>query len=257
MTEPAYLAALHGLTRPRRRTPAEPPILAGKTPERLVLPFEGEELTVWRWGDSDRRALFVHGWEDDSALWQNWTGPSLAQGIEVLSLDLPAHGHSTAQSTTVVQSGRAVAAVAAQLGPVIQAVGHSMGSAALLSAFNLGLRVRRSVHIAGPSVLTNMVQGTAQSAGLNPEDTILFVAEFERLIGGPTSDWDVQALAAGLSHPGLIAHDPDDRRVPFSEAAALHAHWPGSELLSLPGTGHRRIVESELLRRRALESFLW
>ena len=257
MTSAPVLTALKAFTEPRRRPGTVRPTGA----EQLVLPFEGEQLTVWHWRSSDaqadRRVLLVHGWEDDSELWTSWIAAYRARGVEVLSLDLPAHGHSTGGSTTPVQSGRAVAHVAAQFGPVNQAIGHSMGSAALLAAFWLGLRVEQSVHIAGPSVLTHMVQGAARSAQLSEADTGHFISAFERLIGGPTTDWDIGALRGGLRHPGLIAYDPADRRVPATESALLHAHWPESRLLPLEGTGHRRIVESERLLQAALEAFPW
>ncbi len=255
MTGALALTTLRAFTEPRRR----PGLVRPSEAEHLIFPFEGQQLTVWRWGSSgsqaSRRVLLVHGWEDDSALWTSWVEAYRARGAEVLSLDLPAHGHSTGNVTTPVQSGRAVAHVAAHLGPVHQAIGHSMGSAALLAAFWLGLQVEQSVHIAGPSVLTHMVQGAARSARLSEADTDRFLTEFERLIGGPTTDWDIGALRSGLRHPGLIAYDPADRRVPASESALLHAHWPQSTLLPLEGTGHRRIVESTLLLQAALERF--
>ncbi|WP_161881067.1 alpha/beta fold hydrolase [Deinococcus alpinitundrae] len=257
MTTSPHLTALLGLTQPRRGPASDLPAVLGHTAERLLLPFEGEHLTVWRWGNARRRVLLIHGWEDDSRLWQAWVGAYLARGVQVLSLDLPAHGHSTGTTTTVVQCGRAVAEVAAQLGSLDQAVGHSMGSAALLSAFQRGLQVAHSVHIAGPSVLTHVVHGAAQHANLSPADTATFVGEFEHLIGSPTTDWDIGALASGLCHPGLIAHDPADRRVPFAESVELHVHWPRSILLPLEDTGHRRIVDSAELQQRALEAFPW
>lgn len=132
-----------------------------------------------------------------------------------------------------------------------------MGSAALLMAFWLGLKVRHSVHIAGPSVLTHMVQGAARRAGLGQDDTAFLMAEFECVLGGPTTDWDIGALHTGLQHPGLIAYDPADRRVPASESALLHAYWPDSTLLPLEGTGHRRIVEVPALQQAALEAVTW
>lgn len=255
------LSVLRDFTQPQRHAALVRPDTPGDPPEQLTFPFEGQRLTVWRWGHSQElarpRVLFVHGWEDDSTLWMNWVRAYLERGVEVLSLDLPAHGHSTGTTTTAVQAGRAVASVAAPFGPLAQVVGHSMGSAALLTAFWLGLRVRHSVHIAGPSVLTHMVQGAARRAQLDKDDTATFVSAFEALLGGPTTDWDIAALDTGLQHPGLIAYDPNDRRVPATESALLHAHWPDSTLLALDGAGHRRIVESTALQQAALAAFPW
>lgn len=257
MSSSSVSTALRGFTHPHRRFNPVQPAVADHPAERLTFSWRDQQLTVWRWGQASRRVLLVHGWEDDSALWTSWVRAYLAQEIEVLSVDLPAHGYSAGTSTNAVDSGRAVASVAAQLGPVDQAAGHSMGSAALLTAFWLGLQVRHSVHIAGPSVLTDMVQGAAQHARLSREDTVTFVAEFERLIGGPTTAWDIGSLTTGLRHPGLIAYDPADRRVPGAQSVLLHAHWPDSTLLPLEGTGHRRIVEVEALQQAALAAFPW
>ena len=53
---------------------------------------------------------------------------------------------------------------------------------------------------------------------------------------------DLERLQHGLRHPGLIVHDPEDRTVPFAASQALHSAWQGSQLETVVGLGHRRLL---------------
>jgi pimeloyl-ACP methyl ester carboxylesterase len=117
-----------------------------------------------------------------------------------------------------------------------------MGSAAALLAFAHGLRVQRSVHLAGPSSLTPMVKGLAAMHGLGPADAAAFAGWVEGFIGTRLGCIDLERLRPGLRHPGLILHDIEDRTVPFAASTALHSAWPGSRLEGLNGLGHRRLL---------------
>jgi pimeloyl-ACP methyl ester carboxylesterase len=117
-----------------------------------------------------------------------------------------------------------------------------MGSAAALLAFAHGVRVRRSVHLAGPSSLTPMVKGMARAHGLGPSDAAAFAGWVEGFIGTRMAYVDLDRLQHGLRHPGLIVHDREDRTVPIAASEALHAGWPGSSFETVTGLGHRRLL---------------
>ena len=72
----------------------------------------------------------------------------------------------------------------------------------------------------------------------------------EGFIGTRMAYVDLDRLRHGLLHPALIVHDPEDRTVPFAASQALNAAWPGSQLQSAAGLGHRRLLmDADLIAR--------
>ncbi|MBV8034072.1 alpha/beta fold hydrolase [Roseateles sp.] len=234
-------AARHAFSTPERAqlTAAERAALAGAAEPPLR--HEGLKLARWTLGTGPRVVL-VHGWNSRGAHWLAFARALVQAGFSVTLFDLPGHGDSGGHAASVVHAGRALRAVMAACGDVHAVVGHSMGSAAALLAFAHGLRVKRSVHLAGPSSLTPMVKSLARAQGLGPADAAAFAGWVEGFIGTRIACVDLERLQQGLRHPALIVHDPEDHTVPFTASQALHAAWAGSRLEPMPGLGHRRLL---------------
>lgn len=235
-------AARHAFSAPERvpLTAEERGALAGHAEPPLR--HEGHKLARWTLGAGPRIVL-VHGWNSRGAHLLGFARALVDAGFSVTLFDLPAHGDSTGHAASVVHAGRALRAVVSDIAePVHGVIGHSMGSAAALLAFAHGWRVRRSVHLAGPSSLTPMIKGLAAAQGLGPADAAAFAGWVERFIGTRITYVDLERLQHGLHHPGLIFHDPEDRTVPFAASEALHAAWAGSRFEPVRGLGHRRLL---------------
>ena len=239
--EDRLAAARHAFSTPERvpLSAAEKTALQGAAEPPLR--HEGLKLARWTLGQGPRVVL-VHGWNSRGAHLLGLAAPLVAAGCSVTLFDLPGHGDSGGHAGSVVHAGRALHALMGELGEVHAVVGHSMGSAAALLAFSRGRRVQRSVHLAGPSSLTPMVQGIARAQGLAPADAAAFAGWVEKFIGTRLACVDLERLVHGLQHPGLIIHDPQDRTVPFAASQALREAWPRSTLEAVSGLGHRRLL---------------
>jgi pimeloyl-ACP methyl ester carboxylesterase len=55
-----------------------------------------------------------------------------------------------------------------------------------------------------------------------------------------------------MTAPLLVFHDRDDRDVAWTDGEAIAAAWPGAELVSTAGLGHRRIVHDPGVVARAV-----
>jgi pimeloyl-ACP methyl ester carboxylesterase len=64
----------------------------------------------------------------------------------------------------------------------------------------------------------------------------------ERRFGFRWEDFDVLRAARKMTAPLLVFHDRGDRDVAWTDGEAIAAAWPGAELVSTEGLGHRRIV---------------
>lgn len=233
---------VRGLTAPRRAPllEADAQLLQSGTPHTLRT--DANTLAGWSWGAAGPRVLLVHGWESRASHFGQFVGPLCKAGFQVWAFDGPAHGDSSGSFSNVVHHGKAILAIAEAVGPFDALVAHSVGSPAALYAFHQGMRVRRSVHIAGPSSLRRVIHQIAQAVNLNAADTAEVVTLVEKHIGQSVASMELEALAEGLRHPALLLHDPADREVPYAESRALAQAWQGARLVDIAGAGHRRIL---------------
>lgn len=228
-------------TRPRRRpaSPEQVQVLSDAT--RLTVNHRDLELAAWSWGEG-ASVLLLHGWESRASHMAAFVPALVQAGFRAIALDAPAHGESQGEVTDVVDYGRAVAAAAANFGPLTAVIAHSVGSAAALHAYAHGVRVQASVQLCGPASLTRVLQRGGAAGGLDAAGITRIEALMAEHLGAPLSVMDLNSLREGMRHPALILHDPDDPELSVSESHALAEAWPGSTLSPVPGVGHRRIL---------------
>lgn len=202
------------------------------------------------------RVLMVHGWESRASHWAAWIPLLLAAGFDVVAFDSPAHGDSEGETVDVKGVGQAALDVAQALGPIDAVIGHSMGSAATLYALAEGLRVKGSVHLAGPSSLERVTRYFAWQAGLHKSAWPRFQQLVVQGLGQPLVSLELPQQQHGLQHPGLIWHDRQDAEVPFAESLALSQAWPDATLKEATGLGHRRILRDATLIEQSVAFLL-
>lgn len=216
------------------------------------LDVDGERLAFWLYG-SGPIILLMHGWSSRGSHLMGFVKPLVAAGYCVAVFDAPGHGHSGGAVSSVIHAGKAALKLAAHLGNVHGVIAHSAGSTAALWALCHGLSVQRSVHVCGPISMTALVGELARAHALDDKQTVAFSAWVEGFMGVMLAAVDLPALALGLSHPGLIIHDRDDRVVPIAHSRALHGAWTRSTLIETTGLSHRRILSDAHVIAHAVE----
>jgi pimeloyl-ACP methyl ester carboxylesterase len=56
-----------------------------------------------------------------------------------------------------------------------------------------------------------------------------------------------------MTAPALVVHDRDDADVPYAHGAEIASAWPGAELLTTTGLGHRAVVRDPAVIRRTID----
>lgn len=211
-------------------------------------------LAGLRWGTHGPRILALHGWEGRAAQFRGLGERLAARGYQLIALDAPAHGRSPGEEANPVVFADAAVEAAAELGPLHAVVGHSMGGAAVLLAQSRGLRAGRSVAIAAPAALPDVLRRLSRAFGLPLRASRAFFAQMERHAGEPAVTLDVERLGHTLHGPLLLVHDRDDEVVPFGDGERI-AMATGAELFVTRGLGHREVLrEARVLDR--ITSFL-
>ncbi len=221
--------------------------------ELLGSPFEtklrGRAIRGWTYGEGPVVYL-VHGWGGSAEQLEPLVRHLLAQGLKVVAFDGLSHGRSDAGvhgsgSSDAVELGRSLDAVAATFGPARAVVAHSMGALAALLALRHGwLATERLVLVAPVEGVPDFLVRFRSQLRFGRRTERRLIARAEQRTGYAVAELDVSRLGEQLeSRPELLViHDLGDRETPHEPSARLVAGWPGAELYSTSGLGHRRVL---------------
>jgi pimeloyl-ACP methyl ester carboxylesterase len=237
--------------RPPRHQASESEREALDKGERTDLSLDGRPLAIWRWGKGPA-VLLVHGWGSRGSRLASFVTPLGDSGFSVVAFDAPGHGASAGSLSSLPQFISAIQAVARHVGGVEAIVAHSMGGAATTLAIERGLRVGRAVFLAPAADPAGYSERFAATVGLSPDVLARMRRSIEHRFGEKWEDFDVLSAARTMTAPLLVFHDRDDPDVSWTDGAAIASAWPGAELVSTTGLGHRRIVHDPAVVSRAV-----
>lgn len=241
------------LTPPRRRKP--PAALEDVAAGRYAFTARdgGRKAAAWSWGTGPV-VLLAHGWGGTAADMAPLAERLQRAGYRAVLVDFPAHGRSPGRRTNMVEWLGILRAVAAAVGPVHAAVGHSFGGAAIaLSMSELELDVRGAVLLApavGPVLFADRFAGMIGLPRARAQGMLRQVA---RTVGREPASLDARIAAACLRVPALVVHDPADREVPWEHAEGIADAWRGSRLVAAEGLGHTRLLQDDRIQRTVME----
>jgi pimeloyl-ACP methyl ester carboxylesterase len=199
-------------------------------------------------GPTRGTVILVHGWMGRAALMAGFINPLTSKGFDVVCFDLPAHGRSDGRQTNGIICAAALQAVAAEVGPVEAAVGHSFGGFVIgLAAegrapMRSALDVKRIALIAAPNAFTDLTARFGLEIGLGPGAQAAFEKTLANIGGRRLSEFDGERIFAEIDRPILVIHSRDDEEVPFAQGAAFQALGDRVTFLPVDDLGHRQIL---------------
>lgn len=222
---------------PTRRAPVE--LIPNAIP--IDLGAETEGIHAWSIGTGPS-VMLLHGWEGTISDMAAFVPGLLSLGLRAVLVELPAHGQSEKQWTSIPHSAKTLKSMQEKLGAVHAVVGHSVGGAVVAHAMGLGMQAGRVVLVSTPARYIDYAQQFAHQAGLSAQ-------EASRMLEVLRNDWQVDVrlvstpdTMARVGVPGLVIHAFDDRIVPMRDAEFTASQWANSRLLQFDGVGHRRIL---------------
>jgi pimeloyl-ACP methyl ester carboxylesterase len=229
---------------PRKR-PAVPQAAGGVQPRELQMEVDGERMVGWSWGDDDRPpVLLIHGWSGRAADMAAIAARLAGDGMRAIAFDMPAHGASAGRRTSLAVWTKILPRMGARFGELSAVVGHSFGSAAAVLALDAGLMARRAVLVAPPTGPAYFMEQMRRFIGLHERRAPGMERHLVATVGRGIAEFDADRVAARVTVPALILHDPADSEVPFAHAEAISRALRGSVLVPIPGEGHNRILRS-------------
>lgn len=209
--------------------------------DRRDVPWSGGKVATYAVGEGPA-VLLVHGWSAHAASLRAFATALAARGCRAVAVDLPAHGASSGSWSNIVACGEALGAVAAAVGPVHGAVGHSFGAPSLLLGMERGWLPPppRLATIGAPVDMDKIVRDFCGRMGVPPRAEAHMRRRMDAVFGGPFTEFAVAAVAARLGDGLLVAHDTEDQDVPVAEAHELAGDL--GRLLITTGLGHNRVL---------------
>jgi pimeloyl-ACP methyl ester carboxylesterase len=222
------------------RLPAERRALREGRP--FSFSFRGRRIAGWRWGESPRSILLVHGWGGHAGRLSKFVGPLLDAGFSAIALDSPAHGDSGGRQTGLPDIAGCLIAAEKAVGPFAGAIGHSAGAAACVLAIRQGLDVSRAVLLA-PATNPEEFSGRFARALRIPDAVREKMKErLEVHHGWRWPDLRLVACVPERPVPLLIFHDERDHAVRLRDGEAIVRVWRGATIVRTRGLGHHKIL---------------
>jgi pimeloyl-ACP methyl ester carboxylesterase len=234
----------------------------------ITVPVNGRQVVAQTWG-SGPIVYLVHGWGGWRGQLGSFVSPLVAAGYQVVTYDALSHGDSDpgilgARRSALPEIASTLTAVVGAVGPAYGIIAHSLGGSATTMALLDGLTARKLVFI-GP--LADPVAYTSDFAkvfGFGERIRSEMLERVERISDWPVSSYNLPARLSQLNEPAdtspsqprsaadrgelpalLVIHDLEDKEVAHADGQTLATLWPGGELVTTKGLGHRRILRDE------------
>jgi pimeloyl-ACP methyl ester carboxylesterase len=234
--------------------PAEQPVHDLAVVDRL--PVDGRRLAVYRWGDSGRRVLLLHGFEGRASNLAAFVAGLHSLGMTAVAFDNFGHGDSEGHRATIVDVAGAVRAVTDEYGPFHAIVAHSFGGLCAYHAVRSGVEVQRMVTIGAVCDFSNLPEWFSARLGLRRGITNDLRRRSEEFFRPETDIWNrfsATYRADQWKIPLLVIHDENDKEVAVAQGRKIAAGYERAEYLETKGLGHRRILTDPAVVSTALK----
>jgi pimeloyl-ACP methyl ester carboxylesterase len=179
--------------------------------------------------------------------------PLLAAGFRAVAIDLPGHGRSAGQRSSVVHGAAAVELANGAFGPLSGLVAHSFGAPVSTYALARGVSPQRVVYVAPVAQLEPYWARFGAGVGASPAVMARAMRRGENWLGVRFDDIAPLGHAAKLKMPLLVLHGADDRETPTTDGRVLADAWPDAEFREIPGLGHMRILWDQATITQAVQ----
>jgi len=220
-----------------------------RSARQFTFAHNNETIVGYSWGNGEKKALLIHGWQSHSYRWKAYVERLVEKGYTVFAFDAPGHGLSTGKFLSVPVYGDVIEKMILRIGTVDAIVGHSLGGFSTLYTLhrNPSLACSRLVVMASPGEAQEFFEFFGTLASLSKRSMNLIIKEFiERFNHGPEY-FSASQFASTLTLPGLVIHDEDDDETSVNHSRRIHQQWRNSRLIVTKGLGHN-LKSAEIIK---------
>lgn len=210
-----------------------------KEASQEFLTLNTHQFPVYTWKGNETKILLVHGWESNSARWENFFPYLVKSGSTIIALDGPAHGLSNGKEFSVPIYAQFLNVVVQKFKPNYL-IGHSMGGSACLyyQANYSNDSISKMVLLGAPSDLAILLRNYAAILSLNNRVLHLFENFYWEHFKIKVKEFSGLHLGSKIKINGLIVHDVEDAVVSISEGKKIAQGWTNAQFIETKSLGH-------------------
>lgn len=222
--------------------------------EKSEIISSNRKVQVYKWGDGTKKVLMTHGWSGRGTQFREFIKPFINSGYCIISYDGPAHGRSGGRKTNVTEFHDVIRQLEINYGPFICLIGHSFGGVANLYALTQGIKTRRMIMIATPTIADDIINESVNKLNGSHERAEYLKNYILKRFGIPFENVSVLKLIENVHDlPVLLIHDLNDKEVSIVHPESLIAKYPLAKLIRTEGLGHIRILKNQDVINHCLE----
>lgn len=165
----------------------------------------------------------------------------------MVSFDGPAHGKSDGTRTNILEFVEVMREMYRNIGEPEAIIAHSFGGSVALAAAAHGLRVKKLINIASPTIgdeiINTYLRAINGSQGSGDFFRSYIVRQYGKSFDEFTSLHFIHQLTQDIDL--LLIHDENDEEVILKHALDLKSAYPEAQLMVTKGLGHTRILHDE------------
>ena len=220
--------------------------------EKLYIPVLQKEIQLYHCGTSDKKVLLIHGWAGRGTQLHAIGETFAEKGFHTISFDATAHGESQGKTSNMKEFIHSIHEIDKVLGPFEFAIGHSLGSMALLNAVKEGFRVKKIAIMGSGDSVDDICHSFVKRLGMKPVMGEKLKKKLDHLLGNDAETLSAYVAAQSVKIPVMVVHDTEDDDVDVSCAYHISNNLEHHELVITKGLGHRKI----LLDKSVIEKLL-
>ena len=217
-----------------------------KAADKFTVEVAGKKVQCYSWG-SGSTVLLVHGWAGRATQFRKIIPALVAEKFRVIGFDGPAHGHSQGRSTNIREFEDALTKICDKTGTPEAIIAHSFGGGAVLFAAMNGLRVKKLINIAAPTIGDEIIHTYLKTINGSSGTAKFFKSYILKTTGKPFEHFTGLHFIRNIKQDLdlLLVHDENDPEVSFDHALELLKVYPRATLFRTSGLGHTRILRDE------------
>jgi predicted alpha/beta hydrolase family esterase len=236
----------------RYKTP-DKELTAEKFARIFTIAAAGKTIQCYEWGnEKDPYVLVVHGWAGRATQFRRFFKPLMNSGLRVVGFDGPAHGRSSGKRTSIMEFEETLRKIYEAKGEPQAVMAHSFGGVATLYAAMNGLRVKKLVNIASPTIGDEVIKTYLAAVNGSWSTGEFFKSYIKKTLGKSFDEFSSLHFVKHLPTPVdlLLVHDENDREVSLRQAEELLKVYPYAHLIRTKKLGHTRILKDDEVIRK-------
>ncbi len=255
-TEKAFRLAYRLFSQPRAGRLNQlklPTILESAKHETLSI--DEHQVQTYHWQGSKTVVLLLHGWESNSARWEQLLPDLQHAGYTIIAIDAPGHGLTSGKEFNVPLYAVFTEAAIQKYKPQ-HIIGHSMGgiTAAYYQHIYRNNPLQKMVLLGAPSDFDIILENYIKLLGLNHKIKAAFHDYTRKRFQIEIAEFSGKEFLKSSTLKGLIVHDNEDDVVKILEAQKLASGWKSAALVTTSGLGHG--LRDEAINKKIVDFLL-